>query len=569
MKINNLKIGRRLGLGFALILALMVLLAAVGAASMNSIQKRLDGIVEINIRRMELMEQMSSSVHIVARVSRSIVLLADENEINEQLRKITDARGKYDAALAELEKLPASEEGKALRAKIKEAQEAVRPMNDRIIELAKANKDAEATELLLKQAGPATQTWQDLLEQFIDLQQEISKKDAAAAHSAFEQASLLMSVLTAAAVLLGAFIAWHLTRSITRPLNAAMSLAQAVAGGDLTRSIAVEGRDETAQLMQSLKNMNESLARIVGEVRRGTDTIATASSEIASGNQDLSSRTEQQAGSLEETASSMEELTSTVKQNADNALQANQLARSASEVAAKGGAVVAQVVETMGAINDSARKIADIIGVIDGIAFQTNILALNAAVEAARAGEQGRGFAVVASEVRNLAQRSATAAKDIKALISDSVEKVGSGAKLVDAAGATMEEVVAGVKRVTDIMDEITAASREQASGIAQVNDAITQMDQVTQQNAALVEEAAAAAESLQDQAAGLARAVSVFRVDGLKDSIASAEQPRATSIPSAIQRRRAALPTAANKSAPARKLAHLPPADGGEWETF
>jgi methyl-accepting chemotaxis protein len=314
-------------------------------------------------------------------------------------------------------------------------------------------------------------------------------------------------------LVLGSLLAWGLARSITQPLRRAEATAQAIGAMDLSGTAeASYAKDETGQLMQALKHMNDSLAKVVGEVRTGTDTIATASGQIASGNQDLSSRTEQQASSLEETAASMEELTSTVKQNADNARQANQLAVSASEVAVKGGSVVSQVVDTMGSINASSRKIVDIIGVIDGIAFQTNILALNAAVEAARAGEQGRGFAVVASEVRSLAQRSAAAAKEIKTLIGDSVEKVEEGSKQVAEAGRTMEEIVDSVKRVTDIMGEITAASQEQTSGIEQINQAITQMDQVTQQNAALVEQAAAAAQSLQEQAESLVHAVSVFR---------------------------------------------------------
>ncbi len=310
-------------------------------------------------------------------------------------------------------------------------------------------------------------------------------------------------------------ISAFMSRRIVRPLKNAIAMAGRIAGGDLTSEIKVVGRDETAELLQALKDMNASLQKIVSEVRSGTDSITTSSAEMASGNADLSQRTEEQASSLEETASSMEELTSTVKHNAENARQANQLASSASEVAVKGGAVVGQVVETMSSINDSSKKIVDIIGVIDGIAFQTNILALNAAVEAARAGEQGRGFAVVASEVRSLAQRSAAAAKEIKALIGDSVDKVGAGTKLVDEAGKTMQEIVASVKRVTDIMSEITAASEEQSSGIEQVNQAITQMDEVTQQNAALVEEAAAAAESMQEQAGNLAQAVGAFRLSG------------------------------------------------------
>ncbi|MBC7681600.1 MAG: hypothetical protein H7172_04645, partial [Ferruginibacter sp.] len=289
--------------------------------------------------------------------------------------------------------------------------------------------------------------------------------------------------------------------------------------------------EDGASLMFAMSGMRDSLALIVNQVRQGTDTIATTSDQIAAGNHDLSRRTEQQASALEETAASMEELTSTVKQNADNARQANQLAVSASNIAVRGGSVVAQVVGTMGAINTSSRKIVDIIGVIDGIAFQTNILALNAAVEAARAGEQGRGFAVVASEVRSLAQRSAAAAKEIKTLIGDSVDKVEEGSKQVAEAGRTMDEIVGSVKRVTDIMAEIEAASKEQALGIEQVNQAITQMDQVTQQNAALVEEASAAARSLQEQASSLAEVVGVFQLGGAH---ASAQTYRALASPAA-----------------------------------
>ena len=315
-------------------------------------------------------------------------------------------------------------------------------------------------------------------------------------------------------VLLAALSGFWLIRAISRPLDNAVRVAKSVAAGDLTQTIDVASDDETGQLMQALKEMNGSLLAIVGRVRSGTETIATASGQIASGNLDLSSRTEQQASSLEQTASSMEELTSTVKQNADSAAQANQLAESASDVAARGGAVVSQVVHTMGAIHASAKKIVDIIGVIDGIAFQTNILALNAAVEAARAGEQGKGFAVVAAEVRQLAQRSAGAAKEIKNLIDDSVDQINRGAELVDQAGATMAEIVDRVQRVTGIMNEITVASREQTSGIEQVNQAIGHMDDVTQQNAALVEQAAAAAAALQQQAEDLAHVVSVFKLE-------------------------------------------------------
>lgn len=319
---------------------------------------------------------------------------------------------------------------------------------------------------------------------------------------------ILVAILTVT-LLFAIFI----VRSITQPMQQAINIANAIATGDLTKQIEVTSTNETGRLLQALKTMNGNLIDLIAKVRTGTDQIATASGEIASGNSDLSQRTEEQASNLEETASSMEELTSTVKQNADNARQANQLAAGATEVAIKGGTVVGQVVQTMNSINESSKKIVEIISVIDGIAFQTNILALNAAVEAARAGEQGRGFAVVATEVRTLAQRSASAAKEIKDLISDSVAKVENGTRLVDEAGTTMNEIVSAVKRVTDIMSEISAASQEQSSGIEQVNQAVTQMDRVTQQNAALVEEAAAAAESMQEQAQALTHAINTFKL--------------------------------------------------------
>jgi len=329
--------------------------------------------------------------------------------------------------------------------------------------------------------------------------------------------------------------AWLVARRIKKALDQAIDASKRIASGDLTAHLNVESSDETGELIASLKEMNEGLARIVGEVRNGADSIATATGEIATGNLDLSQRTEEQASALEETASSMEELTSTVKQNADNAQQANQLAINASGVAVKGGEVISRVVVTMESITGSSKKISDIIGVIDGIAFQTNILALNAAVEAARAGEQGRGFAVVAAEVRSLAQRSAAAAKEIKTLIEDSVGKVQDGSRLVEEAGRTTQEIVTSIKRVTDIMGEISAASREQSSGIEQVNIAITQMDDVTQQNAALVEEAAAAAESLEDQARQMVEVVARFKLENHEKpqvSAPSRKLPRAAATP-------------------------------------
>jgi len=380
-------------------------------------------------------------------------------------------------------------------------------------------------------------------------------------------------------LLLGGICAWMLTTSITVPLAFAVKLSRQIAEGDLTGEVMVSSKDELGQLNQALKDMSGSLLRIVGQVREGADTISTASAEIASGNLDLSSRTEQQAGALEETASAMEELTSTVKQNADNARHASELASSASAIAVQGGGIVGQVVDTMGAINSSSKKIVDIISVIDGIAFQTNILALNAAVEAARAGEQGRGFAVVASEVRGLAQRSAAAAKEIKELIGDSVDKVETGSKLVEQAGATMSEVVASVKRVTDIVGEISAASQEQSAGINEVGKAISLMDESTQQNAALVEQAAAAAKSMQDQAGTLVQVVSVFKIDGRNAAIRTA--------PTAAMPQRKVLAHAqissknitashkpvtskpASPSLASAKVVSVPKSSDGDWEQF
>ncbi|HVK93728.1 MAG TPA: methyl-accepting chemotaxis protein [Noviherbaspirillum sp.] len=381
------------------------------------------------------------------------------------------------------------------------------------------NRWDDAEMVLIRVINPTYRTSDVTLGTLTDFLEKRAHANGTAVDTDIDNMGYIMVGVLVMGTLLAAAMGVFLVRGITVPLNHAIEIARRVAEGDLTGTIDVASENEIGQLLKALKDMNASLAKIVHNVRSATDMIGTASGQIASGNLDLSSRTEQQASSLEETASSMEELTGTVKQNGDNARQANQLALSAADVASKGGAVVSEVVTTMGSINDSAKKIVDIIGVIDGIAFQTNILALNAAVEAARAGEQGRGFAVVAAEVRNLAQRSAGAAKEIKELIGDSVEKVATGAKLVDQAGMTMEEIVASVKRVTDIMGDIAAASQEQTAGIEQVNQAVNQMDQMTQQNATLVEEAAAAAQSLEDQAQNLVQVVSVFRLADLQAS--------------------------------------------------
>ncbi|MGJ7917381.1 methyl-accepting chemotaxis protein [Massilia sp. LXY-6] len=373
----------------------------------------------------------------------------------------------------------------------------------------------EAERILIKQVNPTYKKAQPAYEALQDLLGKRGHANAEMAHAETVTREIWMLAAVVTGCLVGIAAAVFLTRSIGAPLQQAVAIARRVAQGDLSGNIETGSRNEFGQLLAALGDMNAGLATIVGEVRTGADTIAEASTQISAGNMDLSSRTEQQASTLEETAASVEELSSTVKQNAENAEQANRLAASASDIAARGGRVVAEVVQTMGAIDGSARKIVDIIAVIDGIAFQTNILALNAAVEAARAGEQGRGFAVVAGEVRSLAQRSAAAAREIKELITDSVAKVDSGGQLVEQAGATMQEVVTSIRRVADIMGEITTASQEQKLGIEQIHQAISQMDQVTQQNAGMVEEAAGAAQSLQERATGLAGLVSVFRLGG------------------------------------------------------
>ena len=561
MKIRNLHIGTRLGFGFGLVLFLLVVLALASLSRMANIHSSLDKVINGNNVVTKELNDMRQSVMLVAVAVRNMSVMTNEDEVNAEAKIIGTANAEYSESVATLSKMIKDDAGKAMLGKIAAGQSATAPGIERASMLAK--KQGDVIPVLLSSVVPHQRTWLEAIDEMIRHQDKLSAATSAEANDAYDNALLLTLVLAAAALAVGAFIAWYVTRSITGPLRGAVNVARRVADGDLTTKVRVESEDETGQLFAALRDMNESLMRIVGEVRNGTDTITTASSEIAHGNMDLSSRTESQASSLQMTASSMEELTSTVKHNADNANQANKLAATASEVALKGGDVVSQVVNTMGSINESSKKIVDIIGVIDGIAFQTNILALNAAVEAARAGEQGRGFAVVASEVRNLAQRSAAAAKEIKALISDSVEKVGVGAKLVDQAGSTMDEVVSSVRHVTDIISEIAAASHEQTAGIEQINQAIIQMDNVTQQNAALVEQAAAAATSLQEQASNLSMVVSVFKLqDGdsamSKQIAAPARTAPKASIPAVAKRNKALQPSPAKVGA-----------DNADWEEF
>lgn len=512
MNLFNRSIGNRLAAGFLLILFMMLGVAYLGIHGMQKSNDALHHVVSVNVKKMEALEEMSKSIHIVSRVIRTIALLSDVTQAKKEHEKIDDARRKYRTALEKLEKMPLDDSGKKFIKDIASAQFAASALNDKFVAMTHEKKD-EAVLFLLSEAGPANARWQGLIQDFIDLQELKNQADEETAIRAYKVALILVISITVAAIVCGIFIAWLTSRSIIVPLSMAVEMAKRVSNGDLSSVICVDSADETGQLMQALRNMNDNLVDIVTKVRTGAETICVATSQIATGNLDLSSRTEEQAGSLEETASSMEELTSTVKQNAEHVRQANALAVSASEIALQGGDVVNEVVSTMGAIHTSSQRIVDIINVIEGIAFQTNILALNAAVEAAHAGAQGRGFAAVASEVRNLAQRSSAAAKEIKVLIEESVERVEAGSRLVGQAGVTMESVVSSIKKVTDIMGEISIASQEQASGIDQINQAVIHMDEVTQQNASLVEEAAAAAAALEEQAKILLRLVSIFKV--------------------------------------------------------
>ena len=540
MKFSALRLSSRLFLAFGIVVLLSVLSSGFALLKLQSIENGLETIVLDNNVRLALNQQMSESVHIVSRVIRTIVLLNDDAEKREQEKKVVAARAVYSKAQAELEKFPASDAGKALRLAVDSAAAKARDLNSKVIEMGMAGQTAEATALLMKEAVPSTQAWQDALHKNMDSQAQQNAARFQEAKADYETARNLLMASALVSALVAVALALLVVRSIVGELGGepadVAALARSVADSDLTTAVRVQAGDTTS-VVAGMARMQASLAEIVATVRGNADSVATASAQIAQGNADLASRTEEQASALEETAASMEQLSSTVKQNADNARQANQLALSASAVAVNGGEVVTQVVDTMKGINDSSRKIADIISVIDGIAFQTNILALNAAVEAARAGEQGRGFAVVASEVRSLAQRSAEAAKEIKSLITDSVERVEQGTALVDRAGATMQEVVTSIKRVTDIMGEISAASTEQSAGVAQVGEAVTQMDQATQQNSALVEESAAAAESLKVQAEQLVAVVAVFKLSHGTSSGFTATGPSA-SRPGAQERR-------------------------------
>ncbi len=530
---SNLKISLRLSIAFGAMVLLIVTLGAIVMARSAHQQELLKDITGNRIPIMRALNEAAEQLNLQARAARNMVLFTSEADIRQERDRMAPASAIIDERFKLLESLIVSEKGKEALARMTQQRTAFRALNQQFIELAMQGRRDEALKLLLEQMRPVQLAYMAALHEQSEFQTQLANasEQAAAADARAMQRDVLLAGGVAALIAIALGIS--ITRSITRPLAQAVDTADRVAGGDLSREILAQSQDETGQLLRALQRMQHGLATTVSAVRRNAESVATASAQIATGNNDLSARTEEQASALEETAASMEEVGSTVHQSADNARQANQLALNASTVATQGGEVVAQVVDTMRGINDSSRKIADIIGVIDGIAFQTNILALNAAVEAARAGEQGRGFAVVAGEVRSLAQRSAEAAKEIKGLITASVERVEQGTQLVDKAGETMTEVVTAIRRVTDIMGEISAASSEQSAGVAQVGEAITQMDQVTQQNAALVEEMAAATNSLSQQAQELVNTVAVFKLaQGAAASAAPARPVRLAPAP-------------------------------------
>ncbi|TQJ97565.1 methyl-accepting chemotaxis protein [Achromobacter sp. SLBN-14] len=510
---GNLSIGARLSLGFGAVLALLLALTGLSHYELTRIGGINRMITQETWAKANAISVVDVTTRANARANLELIVNPDPAATQRLFQQIEANRKRIDEALATMRPLMKTADAAARLRALEEARGRYVKSFQSVGAVLKSGDREGARQRLLQETLPILDSLQDHIIALSRQQAAEMDEAGTASQAVIDEAERLNAGLSALALAVGALLAWRVSRSITRPLARAVKAAEAVASGDLGQRIEAGSRDETGRLLHALQDMQDRLAGAVRAIRQGSETISSASGQIAAGNTDLSSRTEEQAASLEETAASMEELASTVKQTADNARQANQLAASASEIALRGGAAVSAVVGTMQDISASSHKISDIVSVIDGIAFQTNILALNAAVEAARAGEQGKGFAVVAGEVRSLAQRSAQAAREVKALIEDSAGKVGAGARQAEGAGATMQEIVTAVQRVTDIMGEIAAASHEQASGIDQVNRAVAQMDEVTQQNAALVEEAAAAAGSMQDQARELVRAVGVFRL--------------------------------------------------------
>jgi methyl-accepting chemotaxis protein len=520
---NNLRIGMRLGICFALCVAVMLALLVLAKLGLDHVNDDVALINEDRYPKVRWATDIKDAVNQIARSAAALVIVETDAERTAEQKIIAESRDTIRQTLEKLDRQISTEQGREQFSKLMDARAVYVRELDTMLQVAGAGDAGRMRTQLVTKVRPAQQHYLQVLASFSDWQEDLMRKAGEDAAATVQRSEMMMFAAALAGSLLAAAAAWFVTRSITRPINEAVQVARTVASGDLSSHIESDRRDEAGQLLQALATMNTSLLDVVARVRNGSDSIATGAGQIAAGNADLSQRTEEQASNLQQTAASMEQMTSTVRNNADTAQQANQLAADAAGAAGHGGKVVDQVVVTMEEISQASRKIADIIGVIDGIAFQTNILALNAAVEAARAGEQGRGFAVVAGEVRALAQRSANAAREVKSLIGHSAEKVENGTRLVNEAGRSMQDIVTQVQRVSQLINDISNATVEQSSGITQVGQAMAQLDQVTQQNAALVEESAAAAESLNQQAARLVEAVNAFKLHASPGAPASA----------------------------------------------
>ncbi|WP_457389438.1 methyl-accepting chemotaxis protein [Roseateles sp. P5_E1] len=583
MNFNAFKVSTRLALGFGSAVLLGLVIAVFGMLRMGSLAAKVDELALDRMPKMDKFADIKDNLNTSARAVRNVLLTTDATVRAAEVKRIGEMRAATDESLAMLDKALAQPRSRALLKLITDNTPAYRHGLDQVLALASEGKTAEGAAMLTGEVRARQSTIFKAVDDSIELQSQVANQLAKDAGQVAASSGMEMLGGAVAMALLGGLVGWALSRSLSRALGAEpgelSDAVQRVADGDLAQPVPVRSGDTTSTVA-AVARMQEALALIVSTVRANSDSVAIASAQIAQGNQDLSSRTEEQASALEQTAASMEQLGSAVQQNADNARQANQLAQGASEVAVRGGAVVNEVVATMRDIQQSSQRISDIIGTIDGIAFQTNILALNAAVEAARAGEQGRGFAVVAGEVRLLAQRSAQAAKEIKLLIMASVERVERGTVLVDQAGSTMTEVVDAIRRVTDLMGEISSASGEQSSGVAQVGEAVMQMDQTTQQNAALVEQGAAAAESLKEQARQLVAAVAVFRLAHEAHAVVPAPRPRKPSPPVSRPSTRPAVKAVVRRQAPVEPRVPSRPAAGpavvkppaaadGEWADF
>ncbi|MFL4558413.1 methyl-accepting chemotaxis protein [Yersinia kristensenii] len=513
MSLSNWRIGYRLGGGFAFLVLMLFIVSLLAISKLSGFQQSASNIVKDvypqTVQANGLIDAVNSSLVSYQR----ILLISDEVQKQSSINRINDLRKEISNRLSDLEAALKDDKSKAVLQEIQTARADFLTSGEKILSLINAGNKEAAINEFTDNMNVSQAKYRDYVRQLVSYQDQIMTDSVDSMAKVYTSTrNLLLAILLTSAVA-GLLIAWAITRSVTQPIQQALDIANKVAQGDLTSSIVTNRKDEAGLLLQSLDHMNTSLRQIVSKVRDGAETISTAASQIAAGNQDLSARTEEQASSLEQTASSMEQLTSTIKNTADNTHQATSIANKASETAKHSGEVMGSVTQKMRGIRDSSQRMSEIIGVIDGIAFQTNILALNAAVEAARAGEQGRGFAVVASEVRSLAQRSATAAKEIKTLIDNSVDKIQDGMRLVDTAEETLTELVGNVQDVNSIIGEISQASREQSDGINQINLAVGQIDTTTQQNAALVEESAAAALSLQAQASTLTETVSAFKL--------------------------------------------------------